>query len=75
MQEMASRGVSLLYRLGTPAVQQQLLASLVSVLQGNVAGMLVGGGKSAAGMANRGVTGDTRVFEEGQLGAAPGELN
>ncbi|GIL84022.1 hypothetical protein Vretifemale_12732, partial [Volvox reticuliferus] len=64
-QEMASRGVSLVYRLGDAAVREQLVTRLVAVLQGSTG---PGGG---AGRPIK-LTADTQVFEEGALGNAPG---
>ncbi len=54
LQEMASRGVSLVYRLGDAAVRDKLVGALVGVLQG---------GGAAGGGAGRPVklTGDTQV--------------
>lgn len=54
LQEMASRGVSLVYRLGDAAVRDKLVGALVGVLQG---------GGTAGGGAGRPVklTGDTQV--------------
>ncbi|GLI60137.1 hypothetical protein VaNZ11_002209, partial [Volvox africanus] len=64
-QEMASRGVSLVYRLGDAAVREQLVTRLVTVLQGSTG---PGGG---AGRPIK-LTADTQIFEEGALGNAPG---
>ena len=58
-QEMASRGVSLVYTRGDEATRKLLVEDLVSVLQGS-------GAKAAAIK----VSADTRVFEEGVLGPA-----
>lgn len=59
-QEMASRGVSLVYRLGDKATRATLVQSLVGVLQG--------GPKAKQAVK---LSGDTKVFEEGALGTAP----
>ncbi len=64
MQEMASRGVSLVYRLGGPEARKKLVEALVGVLQGTSA---TGGARAVK------VTGDTKVFEYGAIGSAPGE--
>ncbi|GMH36012.1 hypothetical protein BSKO_03880 [Bryopsis sp. KO-2023] len=60
-QEMASRGLSLVYSLGGEEARKNLVAGLTGVLQGGVSG-------------NRAVKVDseTKVFEEGQLGKSPG---
>ncbi|KAK9834910.1 hypothetical protein WJX81_007994 [Elliptochloris bilobata] len=60
-QEMASRGLSMVYRLGDKSAQEQLLASLMGTLQG-------GPRKRRAVK----LTGESRVFEDGALGEAPG---
>ncbi|CAK0785632.1 hypothetical protein CVIRNUC_008843 [Coccomyxa viridis] len=59
-QEMASRGLSAVYQLGDEAGRAELLKSLMGTLQG-------GAKKRAVKL-----TGDSKVFEEGQLGEAPG---
>ncbi|KAL6762246.1 proteasome stabiliser-domain-containing protein [Haematococcus lacustris] len=60
-QEMASRGVSLVYELGDAAQKQKLVEALVGVLQG-----------SGARAAKVKLQADTKVFEEGSIGTAPG---
>lgn len=63
-QDLAARGVSLVYSRGGAGLQQQLLSQLLGVLQG------VGSGTAAAGSK---LAPETKVFEEGQLGNTPGE--
>ncbi|KIY98024.1 proteasome component ECM29 [Monoraphidium neglectum] len=66
-QETAARGVSLVYARGGEALRSRLLAQLVGVLQGASPGAAaVSGVKGAA------LTADTKIFEEGALGSAPG---
>ncbi|KAL3147888.1 hypothetical protein ABBQ32_002606 [Trebouxia sp. C0010 RCD-2024] len=60
-QEMASRGMSVVYSLGDESAQKQLLDGLMGVLQG-------GARKKRAVK----LTGETQVFEEGSMGEAPG---
>ena len=60
-QEMASRGVSLVYRLGNADAKSQLLSGLTSVLK-----------DPAKRGAQVKVEADTEVFAEGELGKAPG---
>ncbi|KAF5832303.1 proteasome stabiliser-domain-containing protein [Dunaliella salina] len=60
-QEMASRGVSMVYALGDTLARSKLVESLVGVLQGT---------NSRAAKVK--LQGDTRVFEEGAIGNAPG---
>ncbi|DBB07277.1 TPA: hypothetical protein ACH3X3_008782 [Trebouxia sp. C0006] len=60
-QEMASRGMSVVYSLGDESAQKQLLDGLMGVLQG-------GARKRRAVK----LTGETQVFEEGSMGEAPG---
>ena len=58
LQEMASRGVSLVYQMGDDDTRQRLVASLVGVLQGG-----------AAARAAVKLQGDTQVGEGGGPGA------
>jgi len=60
-QEMASRGISVVYAMSGSAARKQLLDELVGVLQG-------GARKRRAVK----VEGDTRVFAEGSMPTAPG---
>ena len=60
-QEMASRGVSLVYRQGSADAKAQLLSGLTSVLKDPT--------KRGAQVK---VDADTEVFSEGELGKAPG---
>ncbi|GFR47108.1 hypothetical protein Agub_g8793, partial [Astrephomene gubernaculifera] len=60
-QEMASRGVSLVYELGDEEIREQLVQRLVAVLQG--------GGGAAGGKPK--LTPETQIFEEGALGSLP----
>lgn len=71
-QDLAARGVSLVYTRGGAGLQQQLLGQLLGLLQGS-AGPAGGPGSTAAGAAGVKVAPDTKIFEEGQLGSTPGE--
>ena len=62
-QEMASRGASLVYNLGDEPTKKALLTALVSTLQGKPQT------KSSIK-----VTEETRIFEKGQIGKAPGNM-
>lgn len=59
-QEMASRGIGLVYSRGDEATKAKLVEALVGVLQG--------GAKAKQAVK---LTADTKVFEEGALGTAP----
>ena len=48
-QEMASRGVTLVYGLGDEATRKELLQGLVGVLQGQAKPIKVGGGRGRGG--------------------------
>lgn len=61
-QEMASRGLSLVYSLGDVQAREKLVAGITGVLQG--------GSTSVKRMVK--MDGDTAVFEDGQLGKSPG---
>lgn len=61
-QEMASRGLSLVYSLGDVKAREKLVAGITGVLQG--------GSTSVKRMVK--MDGDTAVFEDGQLGKSPG---
>lgn len=71
VQDLAARGVSLVYTRGGAALQQQLLGQLLGLLQGGRAAA-AGPGSTAAGAAGVKVSADTKLFEEGQLGNTPG---
>lgn len=71
LQDLAARGVSLVYSRGGSGLQQQLLGQLLGLLQGSTA-TAGGPGTTAAGAAGVKLTGDTKIFEEGQLGNTPG---
>ncbi|KAF6252864.1 armadillo-type protein [Scenedesmus sp. NREL 46B-D3] len=71
-QDLAARGVSLVYSRGGAPLQQQLLGQLLGLLQGSGSGPGAPGGPSAAGAAGVKLAGDTKIFEEGQLGNTPG---
>ncbi|KAK9810293.1 hypothetical protein WJX72_008148 [[Myrmecia] bisecta] len=60
-QEMASRGMSVVYSLGDEAARKELLNTLMGTLQG--------GPKKRRAVK---LTGESKVFEEGQIGEAPG---
>ena len=60
-QEMASRGLSIVYTLGDRDTRRHLVSGLVQVLQGG-----------STGVREVKLEGDTKLFEEGQLGKAPG---
>eukprot|EP00873_Tetraselmis_striata_P043262 jgi/Tetstr1/463526/TSEL_008405.t1 len=60
-QDMASRGMSIVYAIGDAATREKLVAGLVGTLQG--------GPKKRRAVK---LTGDTQVFEEGTIGEAPG---
>ncbi|MEW5319235.1 MAG: hypothetical protein WDW38_010400 [Sanguina aurantia] len=60
-QEMASRGVSLVYSLGDEATRKTLMAALVGVLQG-----------APQPKTQVKLSGETQVFEEGAIGSVPG---
>ncbi|KAK9850611.1 hypothetical protein WJX84_005115 [Apatococcus fuscideae] len=60
-QEMASRGMSIVYSRGDDAMRNELLASLTGTLQG--------GSKKRRAVK---LEGETKVFEEGSMGEAPG---
>lgn len=62
-QEMASRGLSIVYALGDKEAKHKLVAGITGVLQG--------GNTAVKRMVK--VDGDTTVFEQGQLGKAPGK--
>ncbi|GAX79566.1 hypothetical protein CEUSTIGMA_g7007.t1 [Chlamydomonas eustigma] len=59
-QEMASRGISLVYNRGDEGTRKLLVEALVGILQGN--------GSKAKTIK---LSADTKVFEEGALGNAP----
>lgn len=61
----------MVYTRGGGALQQQLLGQLLGLLQGSQAASAVAG-SSAAGAAGVKLSGDTKLFEEGQLGNTPG---
>jgi hypothetical protein len=71
-QDLAARGVSLVYSRGGALLQQQLLGQLLGLLQGSGSGPGVAGAPTAAGAAGVKLAGDTKIFEEGQLGNTPG---
>jgi hypothetical protein len=71
-QDLAARGVSLVYSRGGAPLQQQLLGQLLGLLQGSSSGPGVAGAPTAAGAAGVKLAGDTKIFEEGQLGNTPG---
>ncbi|WIA23756.1 hypothetical protein OEZ85_000433 [Tetradesmus obliquus] len=67
-QDLAARGVSLVYSRGGAPLQQQLLGQLLGLLQGGPGAPAA----AAAGAAGVKLAGDSKLFEEGQLGATPG---
>ena len=67
-QDTAARGVSLVYARGGAALRERLLGQLVGALQGGAAP----GAAPVSGVRGAALTGDTKLFEEGALGAAPG---
>ncbi len=68
-QDLAARGVSLVYARGGSALQATLLTQLVGVLQGAPGAAPP---PRAAGPAGVPLSSDSRLFEEGALGKAPG---
>jgi hypothetical protein len=72
LQDLAARGVSLVYSRGGAPLQQQLLGQLLGLLQGSGSGPGIVGAPTAAGAAGVKLAGDTKIFEEGQLGNTPG---
>eukprot|EP00879_Flechtneria_rotunda_P033312 GHRR01036880.1.p1 GENE.GHRR01036880.1~~GHRR01036880.1.p1 ORF type:complete len:246 (+),score=124.88 GHRR01036880.1:56-739(+) len=70
-QDLAARGVSLVYSRGGGALQQQLLSQLLGLLQGSNAAAGAAG-TTSVGAANVKLSGDSKVFQEGQLGNTPG---
>lgn len=72
-QDLAARGVSLVYSRGGSGLQQQLLGQLLGLLSGTGAAPAAGGpGAAAAGAAGVQLAPDSKLFEEGQLGNTPG---